>query len=329
MRAKWALCFAAALTVLSSTSFAEKPTVRIEGSSTVYPLTEAVAEEFQKAKANAVHVTVGISGTGGGFKKFLRKETDINDASRPILEQELEEARRQGVKFIELPIAFDALSVVVNLENTWVDHLTTAELQRIWAPDAQGKVTNWKHVRPNFPDVPLALFGPGSDSGTFDYFTEVIVGKPKASRGDYMASEDDNVLVQGVSKNKGGMGYFGYAYYVENRNRLKVVPIDGGNGPVEPSEETVLKGKYIPLSRPLFIYVNAESLQRPEVAEFINFYLDHIADLANDVGYIPLPKDAYEKAKARVKARQTGTIFVGHSKAAVTVDDLFRGKLHD
>jgi phosphate transport system substrate-binding protein len=328
MKAKIALV-ASLISALAAPLVAQTPIVRVDGSSTVYPLTEAVAEEFQKAKGGAVNVTVGIAGTGGGFKKFLRKETDINDASRPILSQELEEARRQGIKFIELPVAFDALSVVVNPGNTWVDHLTTSELQRMWAPEAQGKITNWKQIRPTFPDVPLSLFGPGSDSGTFDYFTEVIVGKPKSSRGDYMASEDDNVLVQGVSKEKGALGYFGYAYYVENRNRLKVVPIDNGSGPVEPSEDTVHNGKYTPLSRPLFIYVNAESLKRPEVAEFVQFYLDHVGDLAKDVGFIPLPKSAYEKAKSRVKEQRTGTIFVGHSKASVTIDELFHGTLHN
>ncbi|MGC8741301.1 MAG: PstS family phosphate ABC transporter substrate-binding protein [Candidatus Sumerlaeaceae bacterium] len=321
-----AACLALGLPALA---FAQKPTISIDGSSTVYPLTEAVAEEFQKAKQGAVNVTVGISGTGGGFKKFLRKETDISNASRPILQQEFEQARRDGIKFLELAIAFDALSVVVHPDNSWVDHLTTDELRRIWAPEAQGKITNWKQIRASFPDTPLSLFGPGTDSGTFDYFTEVIVGKSKASRGDYMASEDDNVLVQGVSKQKGALGYFGYAYYVENRNRLKVVPIDAGKGPVEPSDETVHNGKYFPLSRPLFLYVNAESLKRPEVEEFVQFYLDHIGDLAKEVGYVPLPKDAYEKAKQRLKKRETGTIFHMHSQAGVTFEQLFDGQLHN
>ncbi len=325
---RWLASIGVATTLVSS-ALAEKPTVKIDGSSTVYPLTEAVAEEFQKAKQGSINVTVGISGTGGGFKKFLRKETDISDASRPILQQEFDEARRQGIKFIELPVAFDALSVVVHPDNTWVDHLTTSELRLIWAPEAQGKITNWKQVRSTFPDQPLSLFGPGSDSGTFDYFTEVIVGKPKASRGDYMASEDDNVLVQGVSKDKGALGYFGYAYYVENRNRIKLVPIDAGKGPIEPSEDTVHNGTYSPLSRPLFIYVNAESLNRPEVAEFVEFYLDRIAELAKEVGYVPLPKDAYEKAKQRLKKRETGTIFHMHSEAGVTIEQLFQGQLHN
>lgn len=320
---------AAGSLMLAGSALAEKPVVKVDGSSTVYPLTEAVAEEFQKAKAGAVNVTVGISGTGGGMKKFLRNEIDIADASRPMLQQELDEARKHGIKFLELPVAYDALSVVVNPQNTWVDHLTTSELRLIWAPEAQGKITNWKQVRASFPDVPLTLYGPGSDSGTFDYFTEVVVGRSKASRGDYTASEDDNVLVQGVSRDKGALGYFGYAYYVENRNRVKVVPIDGGKGPVEPTEESVLKGAYAPLSRPLFLYVNAESLKRPEVEEFVKFYLEHIGDLAREVGYVPLPKSAYEKGLQRLKNREVGTVFAGHAEASVTIDALFDNKLHN
>lgn len=307
---------------------AATPTVRIDGSSTVYPLTEAVAEEFQKAKGNAVHVTVGISGTGGGMKKFLRGEIDIADASRPILQQELEEARRLDLRFIELPIAYDALSMVVNKANTWVDHLTTAELARIWAPEASGKLTRWNQIRPSFPNEPLSLFGPGSDSGTFDYFTEVILGKAKLCRGDYMASEDDNVLVQGVSREKGALGYFGYAYYMENRDKLKAVPIDGGKGPVLPSEETVHSGAYTPLSRPLFLYVNVPALARPEVQGFLEFYLNRVGELAKDVGYVPLPASYYEKAKKRLAERAAGTVFDGHSKAAVAIEDLFSRPLH-
>ncbi len=314
---------------LVTPALGQKPMVKIDGSSTVFPLTEAVAEEFQKAKAGAVNVTVGISGTGGGMKKFLRNEIDIADASRPMLQQELDEARKNGMKFLELPIAYDALSVVINPQNTWVDHLTTSELRLIWAPEAQGKITSWKQVRASFPDVPLTLYGPGSDSGTFDYFTEVIVGRSKASRGDYTASEDDNVLVQGVARDKGALGYFGYAYYVENRNRVKIVPIDSGKGPIEPTEDSVLKGTYTPLSRPLFLYVNVESLKRPEVEEFVKFYLEHIGELASEVGYVPLPNSAYAKGLQRLKKREVGTVFAGHAEASVTLDALFEKKLHN
>ncbi len=314
---------------LVTPALGQKPMVKIDGSSTVFPLTEAVAEEFQKAKAGAVNVTVGISGTGGGMKKFLRNEIDIADASRPMLQQELDEARKNGMKFLELPIAYDALSVVINPQNTWVDHLTTSELRLIWAPEAQGKITSWKQVRASFPDVPLTLYGPGSDSGTFDYFTEVIVGRSKASRGDYTASEDDNVLVQGVARDKGALGYFGYAYYVENRNRVKIVPIDSGKGPIEPTEDSVLKGTYTPLSRPLFLYVNVESLKRPEVEEFVKFYLEHIGELASEVGYVPLPNSAYAKGLHLLKKREVGTVFAGHAEASVTLDALFEKKLHN
>ncbi len=302
--------------------------VTIDGSSTVYPITEAVAEEFQKAKSGNIHVTVGISGTGGGFKKFLRGETDICNASRPILQQEFDAAKKAGIEFIELPIAFDALSVVVNPENTWADTLTTAELRLMWEPAAEKKITNWKQVRPTFPDAPLTLYGPGADSGTFDYFTEVIVGKAKASRGDYMPSEDDNVLVQGITKDKNALGYFGFAYFLENKDKLKLVAIDAGKGPVKPSEETVMKGSYSPLSRPLFIYVNVKSLDRAEVREFVEFYLTHVGKLAKEVGYIPLPADSYEKAKNRLTGRESGTAFLGHSEAGMHVDEMFARQLH-
>jgi len=321
--------FGLVCSLLPLAASAQVPTVRVDGSSTVYPLTEAVAEEFQKTTNGKVHVTVGISGSGGGFKKFLREEIDIGDASRPILNQELAEARKNGIKFLELPIAFDALSVVVNKENNWADTLTTDELKRIWEPQAQGKVTNWNQVRPTFPDVPLKLFGPGADSGTFDYFTEVIVGKSKASRGDYLASEDDNVLVQGVSREKGALGYFGYAYYTENKDKLKVVAIDNGQGGVMPSEETLLSGKYVPLSRPLFIYVNTKALSRPEVEQFVEFYLRNVGKLAREIGYLPLPDDVYEKCLDRLKKRATGTSFAGHAQAGLSVHDLFKGELHE
>ncbi len=303
-------------------SQADDKLVSIDGSSTVYPITEAVAEDFQKEKKGAVKVTVGISGTGGGFKKFCRGETDISDASRPILGKEMEACRAAGVKYIELPVAYDALTVVVNPANTWIKSMTVAELKKIWEPEAQGKVTHWNQVNPAWPKAKISLFGPGADSGTFDYFTEAVNGKSKASRGDFTASEDDNVLVQGVSRDKNALGYFGFAYYIENQKKLKAVPIDGGKGPVAPSPAAVEDGTYSPLSRPIFIYVNAKSLEKPEVAEFVEFYLANAATLVKEVKYVPLPAKAYQTAAAHVKARKLGTVFGGEAEVGLKIEDL-------
>jgi phosphate transport system substrate-binding protein len=229
--------------------------IKMDGSSTVFPVAEAFAEEFQIAKRGKTRVTVGLSGTGGGFKKFCRGETDMSNASRPILKEEMAACRTAGIKYLEIPVAFDALTVVVNPQNTWVKTLTVADLKKMWEPAAQGRVTTWKQVRSAWPAERLMLFGPGADSGTFDYFTEAVNGKAKASRGDYTASEDDNTLVQGVENNKSAIGYFGFAYYAAHKDKMRAVPIDGGMGPVAPSLEAVTKGTYNPLSRPLFIYV--------------------------------------------------------------------------
>ncbi|MDB9376594.1 PstS family phosphate ABC transporter substrate-binding protein, partial [Nodularia sphaerocarpa] len=248
-------------------------TVQIDGSSTVFPVTEAVAEEFQKAQKGKVRVTVGVSGTGGGFKKFCRGETDISNASRPILQKEIDECKAAGIRYIELPVAYDALTVVVNPQNTWAKNLTVAELKKIWEPGAQGKINNWNQVRSGFPNAPMKLFGAGTNSGTFDYFTEAIVGKSKSSRGDFTASEDDNVLVQGVSSDKNALGYFGYAYYAENNKKLKAVSVNG----VSPSEATVKNGTYNPLSRPIFIYVSSKAIDKPEVKQFVDFYMKNAA----------------------------------------------------
>lgn len=298
-------------------------TVKVDGSSTVYPITEAVAEEFQK-KNPRVRVTVGISGTGGGFKKFGVGETDISDASRPIKKSEADVCAQKGIGYIELPVAFDALSVVVNPQNTWARTLTVAELKRIWEPAAQGKITNWNQVRPGFPNLALKLYGPGADSGTFDYFTEAVCGKEKASRGDYTASEDDNVLVQGVSRDRGGLGYFGMAYYLENRNKLKAVGIDGGKGPQLPTPQNVEKGIYQPLARPIFIYVSTKSVGRPEVKAFVDFYLAQAGGLVKEVGYVPLPKNVYALAQKRFAAKKTGSLFAGGSEVGVTLEDLLK-----
>ena len=298
--------------------------VTIDGSSTVYPITEAVAEEFQKAKKGAIKVTVGISGTGGGFKKFCRGETDIADASRPILKQEMEACKTAGIQYVELPVAFDALTVIVNPKNTFVDYLTVAELKTMWEPTAQGKISNWKQVRASFPDAPLKLAGAGSDSGTFDYFTEAIVGKAKSSRGDYQATEDDNVTVQFVSRDVNAMGYLGLAYFEENKGKLKAVPIkvDEKSAAVSPSVKTTNNGTYQPLSRPLFIYVSAKSLDKPEVKEFVEYYLKHAANLSKEVGYVDLPAKAYELARKNLDNKKTGTGFGGVPEVGVSVEEL-------
>jgi phosphate transport system substrate-binding protein len=272
--------------------------IEIDGSSTVYPITEAVAEEFMKLYPE-VNVTVGVSGTGGGFKRFVVGEIDISDASRPIKEEEIEKAKQNGIEFIELPVAYDGITVVVNKENDWVDSLTIEELKKIWSPDS--KVTKWSDIRPGWPEQRINLYGPGTDSGTFEYFTEAVNGKAGESRFDYTASEDDNVLVQGVSQDKYALGYFGFAYYLENKDRLKAVKIDSGTGPVEPTMETIREGTYKPLSRPIFIYVSKKSLERPEVKEFVKFYMENAGKLASEVGYVPMAENVYEDNLAKLK----------------------------
>ena len=304
--------------------------IKIDGSSTVFPIAEAVAEEFQISKRGKVRVTVGIAGTGGGFKRFCRGETDISNASRPILKEEMEACRAAGIKYLELPVAFDALTVVVNPQNTWVKSLTVADLKKMWEPGAQGRVKTWNQIRPEWPNQPLMLFGPGADSGTFDYFTEAVNGKAKASRGDYTASEDDNVLVQGVENNKNALGYFGFAYYVGHKDKMKAVPVlNPKNQPVGPSIEAVNDGSYQPLSRPLFIYVRDTAAQRPEVKEFIAFYLGEGADLVKEVGYVPLPPQAYKLALQHFSGGKLGTVFGGIPEVGVTIDALLarEGKL--
>lgn len=300
--------------------------VKIDGSSTVFPITEAVAEDFQQSTKGKVRVTVGISGTGGGFKKFCRGETDISNASRPILKSEMEACKAAGIQYYELPVAYDALTVVINPKNTWVKSLTPEELKKMWEPAAQGKVKTWKQVNPAWPDQPLKLFGPGADSGTFDYFTEATVGKAKSSRGDYTASEDDNVLVQGVSRDVNALGYFGFAYYTENKDKLKAAPISmaAGKPAVEPSTQTVENGAYQPLSRPIFIYINAASLARPEIQQFIDFYMKQADRLVREVKYIPLPAKAYTFNLEHLQKKQMGTKFGGENKVGLTIEDLMK-----
>ena len=300
--------------------------VAIDGSSTVYPITEAVAEEFQKLHKGQVQVTVGISGTGGGFKKFCRGETDISDASRPILQKEIEACKAQNIEYIELPVAYDGLAVLVNPKNNWVKQFTVADLKKMWEPAAQGKILTWKDVRPEWPDSKLKLFGPGADSGTFDYFTEAINGKSKASRGDFTASEDDNVLVQGIAGDRYAMGYFGLAYYEENKKKLKVVPIvnPATNKAIIPSLQTVMDGTYDPLSRPLFIYVSKKALDRPEVKEFVDYYLKHAPKLTAQVKYVPLPANAYKLATKRLAKQKTGSMFGGEEKVGMKIEELMK-----
>jgi len=299
--------------------------VKIDGSSTVFPVTEAVAEEFQKSSKGKYRVTVGISGTGGGFKKFCRGETDFSNASRPILKKEMDDCKAAGVQYIEMPVAFDALTVVINPKNGFVKQLTVAELKTMWEPAAQGKVMNWNQVNPAWPSAPLKLFGAGADSGTFDYFTEAITGKSKSSRGDFTASEDDNVLVQGVSRDTNALGFFGFAYYVENKDKLKAVPIVNEKGqPVEPSMEAVLKGIYSPLARPIFIYVNVKSLAKPEVRDFAEYYMKHGAKLSREVKYVPLPDRAYAYNIEVLNKKILGTKFGGQNKVGLTIDELMK-----
>lgn len=302
--------------------------VQIDGSSTVYPITEAAAEEYMKDHRR-IRVTVGTSGTGGGFQKFIAGEIDISDASRPIKSSELQKARENDIKFVEIPVAYDGLSVVVNPANDWVDYLTIEELRKMWRPAAQGKVTRWNQVREEWPDRPLNLYGPGVASGTFDYFTDAVVGREGASRGDYTASEDDNVLVQGVAGDENALGFFGFAYYYENQDRLKIVPVDdnnpdNGEGPVPPTFTTINQGTYQPLSRPLLIYVRVDAASRPAVEDFVKFYLNNIGDLVKEIGYIPLSDTTYRLAMERFENRVHGSMFEGGSQVGVDINELLR-----
>lgn len=312
----------AALLVFAAAVYAAEM-IKIDGSSTVYPITEAVAEEFQKSSKGKIRVIVGISGTGGGFKKFVRKQIDIADASRPIKSSEQKEARLNGVDYIELPVAYDGLAVVVNKSNTFVDKLTVAELKKMWEPAAQGNVKYWSQIREGWPEEQIKLYGPGTDSGTFDYFTEAIVGTSGKSRGDYTASEDDNVLVQGVSGDKYALGFFGVAYYEENKDKLKVVPIDNGKGAVSPTYENVEKGLYQPLSRPIFIYVSSAAAGKDSVKQFVEFYLDNAPSLVKQVGYIALPQNVYDLAKKKFADKKTGTAFKG-ATIGVSAEELLK-----
>lgn len=301
--------------------------IAVDGSSTVFPITEAVAEEFHARGGG--HVTVGISGTGGGFQKFCKGDVVLSGASRPIGPHEAQLCAASGIEFVELPVAYDGIAVVVHPHNDWVDHLSVEELAKIWRPEAQGVVMRWSDVRPDWPDQELRLFGPGVDSGTYDYFTAAVVGHEHMSRGDFSASENDNVLVRGIASEPYGLGYFGLAYFLENSDKLRLVPIDdahgeNGDGPIAASLETVRNGTYQPLSRPMFLYVSKPAAARPEVAAFVEFYLEHGPELIDQVGYIRLPQSAYGQVRRRFALRTGGSVFDGNgSMVGVKVEQLF------
>ena len=299
--------------------------IQIDGSSTVYPITEAVAEEFQGANQGKIRVTVGVSGTGGGFKKFCRGELDIANASRPIQKEEMAACAAAGVRYFEIPIAYDALTVVVHPDNP-LNSISIADLRTMWAPEAQGTITRWNQVNPAFQDAELTLYGAGSDSGTFDYFTEAVVGKAKSSRGDFTASEDDNTLVQGVSQDLNSIGYFGFAYYFENRDKLKALAILArpDSAPVLPTLETVIDGTYMPLARPLFVYVSDKAWARPEIKNLLTFYLDNAQGLVREVGFVPLPESAYAVVRKHLADGKMGTVFGGEPATAITIEELLR-----
>jgi len=311
--------------VLAGCREQESTLVAIDGSSTVFPITEAVAEEFQKQYD--AQVTIGVSGSGGGFKKFCKDETVISNASRPVKPSEVELCKENNIEYIELPVAYDGIAIVVHKQADWIDYMTVEELKKLWEPGAQEKVTRWNQVRADWPDEEIHLFGPGVDSGTYDYFTEAVVGEEHSSRGDFTSSENDNVLVQGIATDTNALGFFGLAYYEENKDKLKLVPIDDGNDdngaePIAPSLETVGNGTYQPLSRPLFIYVNKEAAERKAVQDFVSFYLAS-SPLVIEVGYIPLPERAYELVKERFDRRIAGSIFGGKgSQVGVTIEEL-------
>ncbi len=295
--------------------------VLVDGSSTVFPISEAMAEEFGR-EYPGVNVTVGVSGTGGGFQKFCAGETDISGASRPITQEEIDLCAENGIEYIELPIAFDGLSVVVNPANDWAECLTVEELRTMWEPSAQGTVNNWNQIRSDFPDAPLGLYAPGTDSGTYDYFMEAV-DTGGESRGDYTASEDDNVLVQGVTGDNNGLAFFGYAYYAENEDRLKLVEIDNGDGCVAPSPETIGDGSYQPLSRPEFIYVKASVAKDPDVQAFVNYYISpDNSYLVDEVGYVSLPDSVNEKVLERYAEAETGSVFGGGTPVGVKLDEV-------
>lgn len=314
-------------------STASETSIKVDGSSTVYPISEAVSEEFE-IENPAVKITANASGTGAGFKKFIRNEIDVTGASRPIKATEDADCAKNNIQYLEIPIAYDGLAVVVSKENTWVDHLTVEELKKIWEPAAKSTITHWDQVRAGWPHEKINLYGAGTESGTFDYFTEAIVGEARACRTDYTASEDDNGLVSGVSGDKYSLGYFGYAYYFENQDKLKLVALDdkndaNGKGAIAPSKETIENGTYQPLSRPLLIYINKTSAARPEVTKYVNFYIDNASTLVPETGYVALSPEAYKLVKARFAAGTTGSLFLTlKSTIGVKLEEILQSTQH-
>lgn len=337
-RLRWgqlALVLSIMLMGLAGCRCKERLTIMIDGSSTVYPINEAVAEEFLQMRREAdlgddVRITIGVSGTGGGFEKFCRGEIDITGASRPIKSNEMQRCVDAGIEFIEIPIAYDGIAIVVHPQNDWAADITLDELKRVWEPEAQAKIMRWNQVRDSWPDRPLRLFGAGVDSGTYDYFTAAVVGKEHSSRGDFTSSEDDNVLVQGISRDIDGLGFFGFAYFEENADSIKAIPVDDGNdengsGAIYPSAETIADSSYQPLSRAIFIYVRRDRVDSPEMSQLLDFYLNQGRELMREVGYVPLHPDSYELAKERLRRRITGAMFGGKgSMVGVSIDDLMR-----
>jgi phosphate transport system substrate-binding protein len=319
------LTSALAILMASSGVAGAGATIKIDGSSTMYPITDRMAKNFQEARKDPVGITVEISGTGGGFAKFCRGEIDIANASRPIRRKEMKACDKAGVRYTELPVAFDAVTVVVNPANDWSRTMTIAELKKIWEPAAQGKIMRWNQVNPAWPAEAFKLYAAGPASGTFDYFTEAVVGKAKSGRSDVIASEDDNVLVQGVASDRNALGYFGFGYYAENKDKVKAVAIDNGSGEaVMPSVETVEDGTYQPLSRPIFIYVSTKAAGKPEVREFVEFYMKNASALARGAHYFPLPPRAYRANMEIFKTRRLGTVFDGFLPESLTIDDLLK-----
>jgi phosphate transport system substrate-binding protein len=317
-----------ALSVSAVACAKDEGVVHIDGSSTVFPIMSAVATQFQKVELTKVGVA--ISGTTGGFRKFCAGETDITGASRPIEASEEDTCKKNGVDYVEVPVGYDGLSLLVSSKNDWARDITVAELKKLWEPGAHSNISKWSQVRLGWPDREIHLYGAGTDSGTYDYFTDAIVGKEHSSRSDYTSSEDDDVLVKGVASDELALGFFGYMYYAKNKDKLNVLAIDDGNpangaGPIIPSPETIQNGTYQPLSRPLFVYAAVKSLGRPQVASFMNFYLERGWKLVGQVGYVPLPANAYALGMARVSARRTGSLFGGQgSQVGVSVSDLLQ-----
>ena len=310
------------LMVTSLQSFAQQK-VAVDGSSTVFPITEGIAEDFQ-AENKGTQVTVGISGTGGGFKKFCRGETDVQNASRPIQESEIKACLESGIKYLELPVAYDAIAIVVNPNNKFLNEITMEELKLMWHPESKGKVTQWSQINKSWPKEEFKLYGAGSDSGTFDYFTEAVMGKAKVSRGDYSASEDDNTLVMGISKEKNAFGYIPLHYYMENQNKLKALGVVYKGKSQKPTIESVKSGAYAPFSRPLFIYVSEKSLSKKHVEKFVDFYLKNAVKMAEEVKYIALPKVAMDMTQEHFQSKKWGTVFKGHSEVGMKVEDLMK-----